>query len=177
MEIAVAEEELTGQPTLEMLQPGGMSGTGFLEKSQTLEQVLERDRRALEILGYSTQEVANLLGPLNKKAVENGKNFDYSAPNGKQYEVKIQAWRGIQECPWHDRVDGRKSHGGIDMYLTEKGKSGEPVHIAGLVRHLVESHGFFEGGSFRVAPETIVELFGTERVPGSFEKVKELRIK
>ena len=64
----------------------------------------------------------------------------------------------------------------MDMYLTEKGKGDEPVHIAGLIRHLVESHGFFEGGSYRVAPEKIVEMFGTERVPGSIEKVRELKI-
>lgn len=115
------------------------------------------------------------MGPVTERAA-NGGNFEYTAPNGKQFDVKVQTWRGMQECPWSDEVDWRRSSGGMDMHLTEKGKGGEPVHIAGLVRHLVESHEFFEGGSYRVAPEKIVEMFGTERVPSSFEKVKGLRI-
>ncbi len=162
------------QPTSVDLQPGGMSAAGFLDRSQTLEQVLNRDRQALTLLGYTQQEVADLLGPVTERAA-NGGSFEYTAPNGKQYEVKVQTWRGAQECPWKDKVDWRKSSGAMDMHLTEKGKGEEPVHIAGLVRHLVETHGFFEGGSYRVAPEKIVEMFGTERIPGSFEKVRKLK--
>lgn len=162
------------QPTMQELQPGGMSMAGFLEKGQTLEQVLERDRKALELLGYTAQEAADLLGPVTERAASGG-NFDYTAPNGKQYEVKAQTWRGTQECPFHDKVDWKRSSGAMDMYLTEKGKGGESVHIAGLVRHLVEAHGFFEGGSYRVTPEKIVEMFGSEKVPGSLAKAKELK--
>ena len=161
------------QPSSADLQPGGMSAAGFLDRGQTLEQVINRDNQALKLLGYTVQEVADLLGPVTERAA-NERNFEYAAPNGKQYEVKKQTWRGTQECPWEDKVDWRRSSGGMDMYLTEKGKGGEPVHIAGLVRHLVEGHGFFEGGSYRVAPEKIVEMFGTERISGSFEKVREL---
>lgn len=165
----------TIEPSSADLLPGGMSGTGFLERGQTLEQVINRDKQALTLLGYTTQEVADLLGPVTERAA-NGGDFEYTAPNGKQFDVKVQTWRGMQECPWQDKVDWRRSSSGMDMHFTEKGKGGEPFHIAGLTRHLVESHGFFEGGSYRVAPEKIVEMFGTERIAGSLEKVRALRI-
>ncbi len=63
----------------------------------------------------------------------------------------------------------------MDMYFIEKGKKGF-VRIAGLMRHLIESHGFFEGGSYRIiAPEKIIEMFGKERVPDSLEKARKLK--
>ena len=163
------------QPLSADLQPGKMSVVGFLDKGQTLEQVINRDRQALKLLGYTVREVADLLGPVTEQA-SNGGNFEYAAQNGKHFEVKVQTWRGSQECPWTDKVDYRRSNGGIDMYVTEKGKGGEPILIAGLIRHLVENHEFFEGGSYRVAPEKIIEMFGIERIPGSLERVKGLKI-
>lgn len=163
------------QPTSADLQPGGMSKDGFLDRGQTLEQVINRDRQALNMLGYTQQEVVNLLEPVTERAANEG-NFEYTALNGKQYDVRVEKWRGWQECPWEDEVDWRKSHPGMDMHLTEKGKRGKSVRIAGLIRHLVESHGFFEGGSYRVAPENVVEMFGTERILGSFDKVRELKL-
>jgi len=162
------------QPTIANLQPGGMSKDGFLDRGQTLEQVINRDRQALNMLGYTQQEVADLLATVTERAGDEG-SLKYTAPNGKQYDVRVQKWRGDQECPWEDEIDWSKSRPDMDMYLTEKGKGEESVHIAGLIRHLVESHGFFEGGSYRVAPEKIVEMFGTERIPGSFDKVRELK--
>lgn len=168
-------EQLNYQPSDQELLPGQNSMAGFLKEGQTLEQVLKRDEQALQILGYTAQEVADLLGPVTEKAAKGG-NFEYTAPNGKQYDVRVQTWRGTQECPWRDKVDWRRSSGGMDMHLTEKGKDGGPVHIAGLIRHLVEKHGFFEGGSYRVSPEQIVEMFGEERVPGSLEQVRDLKL-
>lgn len=163
-------------PSLQELRPGGVSEFGFLKKDQTLEQVLERDRHALEILGYSTQEIADLLGPITEQAVKGG-DFEYIAPNGKQYEVRAITYRGSQECPWHDNPDWRRSSGSLNMYLTEKGLSEDKsVLIAGLLRHLIEKHQFFEGGHYRVAPEKIIEMFGNEKVPGSLEEVKKLEL-
>ncbi|MBL7078643.1 hypothetical protein ISS42_03220 [Candidatus Shapirobacteria bacterium] len=168
-------EQSSYQPSDQELRSGKISMAGFLKEGQTLKQVLERDEQALRMLGYTAQEVADLLGPVTE-GVANGGNFEYTAPNGKQYEVRVQTWLGSQRCPWRDKVDWRRSSGAMDMYFTEKGKGGEPVHIAGLVRHLVEKHGFFEGSSYRVAPETIVEMFGIEKIPGSLEKVKKIKL-
>ncbi len=87
-------KEKTFQPSLQELRPDGMSTMGFLEENQTLDQVLKRDKEALKILGYTAQEVADLLGPITERAAKSG-SFDYTAPNGRQYEVKIQKWRGM----------------------------------------------------------------------------------
>lgn len=169
-------EQSAYKPSLQELLPSGMSDLGFLEKDQTLEQVLERDKQALEILGYSAQEVADFLGPITEQAAKGG-DFEYTAPNGKQYEVRAITYRGLQECPWHDNPDWRHSSGSLDMYVVEKGKNeDEPTRIAGLLRHLIEKHQFFEGGHYRISPETIVEMFGNERIPGSLEEVKKLAL-
>ena len=162
------------EPSLQELRPGGASEFGFLKKDQTLEQVLERDKHALEILGYSSQELADLLGPITEQAVK-GDDFEYTAPNGKQYDVGAIVHRGSQECPWHDSADWKRSSGSLNMYLTEKGLSEDnSILIAGLLRHLIEKHEFFEGGHYRISPEMIVEMFGNERIPGSLEEVKKL---
>ncbi len=84
------QEQSEALPTLQELQPGRRSEKGFLEYNQTL----ERDREALAILGYTAQEVADLLGFVMKR-VAGGGTFAYVAPNGKRYEVKKITWRGI----------------------------------------------------------------------------------
>ncbi len=169
------QEHSNYQPSNQELYPSNMSAEGFLLEGQTLEQVLKRDKQALQVLGYTAKETADLLGPATEKAA-NGGDFEYTAPNGKQYDVVVEVYRGSQECPWRDKVDHKRSSGAMDMYFTEKINGGEPIRIAGLIRHLVEEHGFFEGGNYRVAPETIIQMFGQERVPGSLEKVKDLKL-
>lgn len=162
-------------PSLRDLLPGGMSVGGFLAEGQTLDMVVQRDRRALKVLGYTHREVADLLGTLCEKAAL--ERFTYDAPNGKKFTVRVISYRGIyrgtQDCPWRDRVDWRRSPGSSDIYVREDGKD-EETEIPGLLRHLIEEHEFFEGGSRRIAPERIVELFGIERIPGSIEQAKQL---
>jgi hypothetical protein len=158
-------------PSDQELGPNKISSAGFLKEGQTLEKVVKRDKEALDILGYTPQEVADLLGPIIEKSARSGK-FEYVAPNGKIYIVESKQWRGFQQCPWKDHGE----HGSIDMYITEKERIEKPVHIPGLLKHLIEKHDFFEGGDYRVAPETIVEMFGQEKKPGSIEKAKNLKL-
>lgn len=169
------ERENFVQPTSAELFPGGMSVEGFLAEGQTLEQVIKRDKEALKILGYSVQEVADLLGPVCEKAAL-ARSFEYIAQNEKKYNVKVSTYRGSQECPWKDKVDWHRSSGATDIYLTKVDSQEKTIRIAGLLRHLVESHKFFEGGAYRVSPEEIIEMFGIERIPGSIEEAKKLKI-
>jgi len=171
MGIESSEQNPGFQPSDQELAPNKMSSVGFLKEGQTLEKVVKRDKEALDVLGYTTQEIANLLEPIIQKSGRGGK-FEYTAPNGKTYLVEAKQWRGGQECPWHDHGE----HGSIDMYFTEKGKTEKPFHIPGLIKHLIEKHDFFEGGDYRVAPEKLVEMFGLEKTPGSIEKAKKLKL-
>jgi hypothetical protein len=147
---------------------------GFLLEGQTLEQILKRDKEALNILGYTQVEVADLFAPICELALTSDKKFDYYFKNKKIFEFKIDRHRG-QPCPWGCRFDLKKYPSSINFYATEIGKD-ETMRIPGLLRHLIEKHGFFEGGSYRVAPELIVEMFGIERIPGSIERAKLLSI-
>lgn len=192
----------TNQPTNADLQPGGMSHGGFLNKDQTLEQVINRDKRVLTFLGYTTQELADLLGPVTEMASKKGDGalFEYSAPvSNKSFLVSVSTYMGMQSCPWKDKVDWQRSNNSMDMFFREiteenletiqklkkmgygiwrdiESNPKEYIKIAGLMRHLIEAHDFFEGGLYRIAPETIVQMFGKEKVPNSFEKVRELGI-
>jgi len=145
---------------------------GFLKEGQTLKQVVKRDQEVLKILGYSTQEVADLLADICETNCQEN-NFVYTALNRKRYKVVIERSRGIKRCPWQDFVNLKKSPSFINFYINEVDKT-ERIRIPGLLRHLIEKHGFFEGGLYRVAPETIVEMFGIERIPGSIELAKKL---
>jgi len=122
-------EQLNYQPSDQELRPGKMSMAGFLKEGQTLEQVLKRDEQALQMLGYTAQEVANLLGPVTERAAMGG-DFEHTAPNGKQYDVRVKTWRGTQGCSWRDKVDWRRSSGAMDMHLTEKGTERESLFIS-----------------------------------------------
>jgi len=149
---------------------------GMLLDKQTFEQIYKRDQEALAILGYTNREIADFLAPLCELCNLHDWNvFHYTASNGKEFNVRVERFRGIKRCPWDGRVNLKHSPSSVNLHITEIGKT-ETVMIAGLLRHLIEKHGFFEGGAYRVAPETIVEMFGKERVPGSIEKAKTLTL-
>jgi hypothetical protein len=151
---------------------------GFLLEGQTLEQISRRDEEALKILGYTAKEVADLIAPLCELcSLHSWKTFHYTASNGKEFNVRIERFRGIKLCPWDGRVDLKHSPSSVNLHITEIGKT-ETVMIAGLLRHLIDKHGFFEGGAYRVAPELIVEMFGKEKEghEGSIERAKSLSL-
>jgi hypothetical protein len=169
--------EILKPETSEILTPTDASlvHQGFLLKGQTLEQVMKRDEETLKILGYTTQEVADLLGPVCERACQEN-SFEYSSPNEKLYQVEVERFRG-KPCPWGDRFNLKKYPSSVNIRLIETSKP-EKILIAGLLRHLIEKHSFFEGGAYRVAPETLIEMFGEEKQnhEGSIERAKSLPI-
>ncbi|MFH0936988.1 MAG: hypothetical protein V1808_01705 [Candidatus Daviesbacteria bacterium] len=156
-------------PPLTDLLPSGSSNEGFLANGQTLDQVLKRDAEALNILGYTASEIADLLEPVT--AISSHHGTEYIAPNGKKYIVRAVQYRGWQDCPWEDiKIPPNSSK---DIYVKT---ASQEVRIPGMLPHLIRSHNFFEGGSYRVAPEDIVEMFGVEKTHGSIEKAKQLTL-
>lgn len=152
-------------PDLSDLLPGGLSGGGFLKRGQTLNGVISRDKDALDLLGYSYQEIVDLIRPVCNLNYSG----DYTAPNGRTFAAQIRQYRGWQNCPWRD--DGDKINSSKDIFLKTEGRS---TLIPGLIWHLIAAHHFFEGGEYRVSPEQIVEMLGTERIPGSLKIAKAL---
>jgi hypothetical protein len=165
MDIHSPEYSIPSNPSNIELLPGHISNEGFLAENQTLDQVLKRDSEVILSLGYTFEEIANLIEPLNKRR---NQPEEYIAQNGKKYTVRTILYRGWQECPWEEAP--MPVHSGLDIFITG---GGSEVRIAGLLPHLIRSHGFFEGGAYRVSPEDIIDMFGEERIPGSIQKAKE----
>lgn len=162
------KKEAGENPSAKDLLPGGMSRIGFLSEGQTLDRVLSRDTKALAILGYSIDEVASLLDPVCN--LESPQGSDYVASNGKKYRVTTVAYRGWQNCPWKDVNIPLNS--GKDIKIRRE--DGGSITIPGMLPHLIREHKFFEGGDYRLAPEDIVEIFGTERGTDSIKKARQL---
>jgi hypothetical protein len=68
-----------------------------------------------------------------------------------QFHVRIQQWMGFQECPWHCEDEPRWAS--IDFTIKNL-RSGETLEGPGLIVHLIDKHGFFEGreSPYRVDP-------------------------
>jgi hypothetical protein len=154
-------------PILKELYPGGSSQEGFLAEGQMLNAVIERDNKALALLGYTAKEVAKLLEPVIN--ISGRDLVKYVAPNEKEYAITVLEYRGWQDCPWRDAHIPQNSS--RDIYI--EGNVGT-IRIPGMLPHLIVAHNFFEGGSYRLSPEGIVELFGVEKNPGSIEETKRL---
>lgn len=165
------------------LYPGGLgSDEGFLLHGQELKKVIRRDKKALGLLGYTTDEITDeLLGPLidatNEAEEKRRHEFSYQAPNKIRYRVHFEISRGSPECPWCGNFweDKKRFSGCVEIFISPKGQvDPKPVLISDMLGHLIGHHGFFEGGRYRVAPEDLVEMFGVERIHGSIQEARKL---
>ena len=133
--------------------PDGDSMAGFLGWGEKLEEVIEDDRKVVEGLGHTYEEISFKL-----REVLKGKNEDYT--------VKMtHGFYGYQNCPFEGCEFNRKKtcpHGNANYVITNT-KSGKRVGLPGMIWHLIGAHEFFEGKetSYRVDPKQLIEvLFG-----------------
>lgn len=166
----LSEKPKTQDPT-----DGDLIKGHFLAEGQTLNQVRNRDQEALQILRYTHKEIADLVRDVYR-AWSNLQNtqFIYHTPFQKDISVTVKVTRGLKPCPWKEnkRPNLKDNPSNVDFHLTYNHIT---IVICGLLAHLIEDHGFFEGRPpYRVAPEKIVEFLGTEKVPGSLERAKSL---
>lgn len=172
-EVITNEPNKTPPELQKKLEPNGYSSNGFLEKGQSLDAVIQRDKRALEILQYTNEEIIELL---NQKLFSRKENFSFVTASGINVNVTRLSTLGEQYCPFDCKIDHVLEETNV-QYNVKTPNMQRPKAIPGLIRHLIKDHSFFEGNTlYRVPPELVVELFGEERVPGSIEEAKKIKL-
>jgi hypothetical protein len=75
-----------------------------------------------------------------------------------EFQVFIQQYKGLQECPWGCEYDLRSS---FEFVILNR-QSGEYITAPGLIVHLIHAHQFFEGleSPYRVDPAKVVHVLG-----------------
>jgi hypothetical protein len=152
---------------------------GMLLDKQTFDQVYKRDQEALQILRCTNKELADLVRDVYRDRSNQQKNqFLHHTPFQKDILVEAivsrSLVRGLKSCPWKEseRPNLKDNPSNVDFRLTYNNKT---IVVCGLLAHLIEDHGFYEGcPPYRVAPEEIVEFLGTEKLPGSIDRAKKL---
>jgi hypothetical protein len=148
-----------------------MLGVSFEQIGATLENVLrcvEDQRNKLLIDGnypeYGRREgererrIPNLYHSesIPRFTVENLPDMDVGFLVGRNLQVFIMQYRGLQECPWGCEYERWSS---FDFLILNR-QSGKYVTGPGFIVHLIRKHHFFEGleSPYRVNPEIAVQV-------------------
>lgn len=132
------------------MQPGVITLSGFLgNDDRHYHAIIQEDKKALENLGITAEEIADRLEYFTNKSFEN--YLEPSVIDGI-YEVETEVTRGKLPCPF--------SHPGIYRKSVTKLtnlKTGTSIMWSTLNIHLIRQHHFFEGhgSTFRLDPEVL----------------------
>ena len=158
------------------------SETGFLQKGEKLQGVVEKDRQTLMKYGVSYEKIYQELSAIIDAAEDEKakKPFGESSEseinvtvNQKKFAVKIESFRGFQYCPFSLRKEdsytnlcgrGSKDITITNIQKTDKNGKNLSIKVGSLLPHLIRDHHFFEGDvPYRVSPKDIIETLGIEK--------------
>ena len=155
----------------ERMRPGHYSRAGFLNETERLKTVIQRDREALAEMGITPKQIADRLDGIMAQALRLRSMHMYR-PEAAQaftplieekFSVAIMGYLGWQQCPYKTGIDfcGKSSHD-LEIYNVE---NDEDIQFPGLIAHLIRYHHFFEGNSpYRLDPKQAVKTL--ELKPG-----------
>jgi len=146
------------------LRPMRSSYAGFLNETESFDDVLKSDRDTLRSLGLTYDQFADRLLTLTEKAHHKANlcSIDMSYDSywdmveqgilvEKIYKVSFVCYMGYQECPFD--CDGREALSDRDYTITNT-ETGESIFFSELHIHLIREHHFFEGHTeYRLDPE------------------------
>ncbi len=138
------------------MQPGAITINGFLgDDERHFHEIISDDRRILERLGITVQELADKMKYLTDKAFD---NYDETVIVEEIHEVSYNTVRGRLICPFMHPGSYRKGE-----VVVKNLKNNLTVKWTPLSVHMIEVHGFFEGkgSKNRIEPEILYRvLFG-----------------
>lgn len=148
----------------ELMRPRRLSTAGFLGETERLEDVLKEDASTLASLGITAADVAGRIREIVGKALRS-RSSRYSRQDTYdvgRFRVRWLQWGGYQECPWLCTPD--PGWNSIDFVIEDR-RTGAKLRGPGLIVHLIEAHGFFEGkeSPYRVDPRQAAEVLGLPR--------------
>jgi hypothetical protein len=169
----------------QLLRPGVLSEAGFLGPDERLADVLARDANTLAALGVEPALIARRIREIVSVAIQRQEEQFQAelrrlrSPAGaapqpagddtqkgkaprrgfavENFWVSTMHWKGYQPCPWECDPD---PHWGSLDFRIDNCSTGASFKGPGLIVHLIERHGFFEGleSPYRVDPADAVEV-------------------
>ncbi|MFT4309981.1 MAG: hypothetical protein ACMXYL_05865 [Candidatus Woesearchaeota archaeon] len=167
------------------MRPYQCSLNGFLNRTESLREVIEADAEVLRRHGITHKQVGDRLESLVGQA---SRQWDLAQIAGGRYgeaqrkgtlvedyfRVAGKTFSGIQPCPYFDESHpaavrfNRTLHtcgSGSRDYIIINEKRGTAIQFPELMSHLVRDHHFFEGSTpYRLNPEDAVNVL--ELKPG-----------
>jgi len=137
----------------EILRSSRIVAGGFMgDDLRDVSEVIEEDRRVVEGLGYSVQQVAERMQGITETA---------TAALGTPVEIDgrlsvcVDEAKGVVVCPWPHQA-------GFDKRLTVviEIDSDRQTTWSDLNIHMIAEHGFFEGhgSGMRIEPKKLIEI-------------------
>ncbi|MFN8015126.1 MAG: hypothetical protein U0R17_00780 [Acidimicrobiia bacterium] len=146
------------------------SGAGFLGEHDSLLETIARDNDLVQELGFTHQELAEMLLRATNIRKLGTHNYGLLSPNvnlgGKKIEITYTSWMGYQYSPFGDGkasdTDFKIASGRTSLVFSE------------LVPDMIAEFGFYEGPgtSYRLAPEDIITFFPELLARTSTKEVK-----
>ncbi len=135
------------------MQPGVLCREGFLgTDSRDLAEIISTDDAQVRRMGLSHKQLADTLGRVCRAAMAT-----YGTPTsvGENLEAVCRPARGVMPCPWAHGETFAKG----EIQLTNT-RTGLTIVFTALSVHLIESHGFYQGGGsrYRIEPADAAKL-------------------
>ena len=137
------------------MRPGQYSQAGFLAQGEDLVEVLKEDKRIVDALGVSFENLANWL----EQSIKTGETSE-TIINGQRLRIKRIGTRGMQSPP----LPGLPGSSG--MYWITNVATGESFGTATEMHpDLIRLYGFFEGHTgFRTDPVVMYAVYTGRKV-------------
>ena len=131
------------------------SSTGYLGPDDSLIKTINDDLTYLKTLGISPKTIAHPMKLIRAHYKSTGEIKFNIVINGRNYHVEIKGPNWSTSCPFID------SHDTSENEYVVTNESGDKYYFVGLMPHLIETHGFFEGKGtdYRLEPNTIIKFF------------------
>lgn len=146
-------------PLLEVVQgrmrAGLITRDGFLGTDRrSLAEILDGDHNAVNKLGLTHRQIADRMAYLTEAG---SKGLGTTVTVDEDYEVRVDAVRGLMPCPWEHKGLYPK----VNVFLRDLRTGTELVWTA-LQVHMIGEHGFYEGrgSAFRIEPAQAKEALG-----------------
>lgn len=145
------------------------STEGFLDETERLIHVLERDNDFVLSRGLTHQKLAeplfyimnlfmqkDVLGNPEYSLVSNGNLCQLPfILNGEKYLATISAWPMVQHSPFFDQMTSSVDINVLNLCRMQR------VSFSGMAALTIQRYGFYEGNTrYRVEPENVIKTFG-----------------
>jgi hypothetical protein len=163
-----------------LMRPGKSSDSGFLNETEKLWDVYEKDAATLKYSGISYDRIADKLEELINacKGKDPLQEIEY-----ENLKIKMDVYFGWQDCPFGCTTEldelgqtniSRKTISAIDYHV--KNNKNDSIFFSELHPHLIRDHHFFEGNTnYRLDPEKFIKFFNMDHIKYMENSIKSFR--